>query len=107
MLDELLGDLFGQAIGGRLSKSRRAQLIFRVFFGLLGAGLGIAGAVHFARLADLTRNTAMHVSMVAVFVFLASFSLFNVALGRTWRWPAMFFVVSFVALFVTRIVFGP
>jgi hypothetical protein len=44
--------------------------------------------------------------MVAVFVFLASFSLFNVALARKWRWPLRLFVVSFAALFVSRIFFG-
>lgn len=49
----------------------------------------------------------MRLSMVAVFVFLASFSLFNVALGRKWRWPGKLFVLSFVALFGARLFFGP
>lgn len=106
MLDDLLGGLFGEAVFGRLGRSRRAQLLARVFFGLLGAGLGIAGAVHFARRPDLTSNTPMWLSMIAMFMFMASFSLFNVGLGRAWRWPGTLFVVSFVALFVTRIMFG-
>ena len=106
MFDDLLGELFGEAVFGRLTPSRRAQLLVRMFFGLLGAGLGIAGAVHFARRPDVTSNTPMWVSMVAMFVFLASFSLFNVGLGRTWRWPGRFFLVSLGALFLTRIVFG-
>lgn len=44
--------------------------------------------------------------MVAMFAFLAAFFLFNVALGRTWRWPGVLFAFSFVSLFVTRILFG-
>jgi hypothetical protein len=107
MLDDLLIHLFGEAVFGKLGRSRRAQLLFRVFFGLIGAGLGVAGAVHFALKTDLTRNTAMHLSIVGLFVFLTSFSLFNVALGRKWRWPGVFFAISFVSLFATRIVFGP
>ena len=106
MLDDLLGELFGRAVFGRLTPSRRAQLLARAFFGLLGAGLGVAGAVHFARRPDVTGNPAMWVSMIAMFVFLASFSLFNVGLGRTWRWPGRFFLVSLGALFLTRVVFG-
>jgi hypothetical protein len=76
-----------------------------MFFGLLGAGLGVTGAVHFVR-AFAPRHTAMSASMVAMFVFLAAFCLFNVALGRTWRWPGVLFGVSFVLLFATRILFG-
>jgi hypothetical protein len=105
-MDDLLVHLFGEAILGKLTRSRRAQLLFRVFFGLLGAGLGVTGAVHFGFKADLTQNTALRLSMVALFVFLASFSLFNVALGRKWRWPGVLFVISFVSLFATRIIFG-
>ena len=107
MIDEILGPLIGEAAFSRLSPSRRAQLLFRLFFGLLGATLGVIGAFHFARASDLTANTAMRLSMVAVFVFLAAFFLFNVALGRKWRWPGMLFVVSFVSLFGTRLLLGP
>jgi hypothetical protein len=106
VLDDLIGELVGHAIGSRLSESRRTQLLLRLFFGLLGTGLGIAGAVHFASRTGLTQNAALRLSIVAVFLFVASFSLFNVALGRTWRWPAKLFIVSFVAMFVARIAFG-
>jgi hypothetical protein len=106
MLDDLLGQLFGEAISRRIPSSRRAQLLVRVFFGLLGAGLGVAGAVHFARRMDPGTNIPMWLSMIALFGFLASFSLFNVALGRRWRWPGLLLIASFVALFVTRIAFG-
>jgi hypothetical protein len=44
--------------------------------------------------------------MVAMFVFLAAFCLFNIALGRTWRWPGVLFVASFVSTLALRILFG-
>jgi len=106
MIDEMLGHLFGEAVFGRLNHSRRAQLLFRLFFGLLGATLGVIGAVHFALRTGFTANGALRVSIVLVFVFLAGFSLCNIALGRKWRWPAVFFVLSFLAMFATRILFG-
>lgn len=49
----------------------------------------------------------MLASVIAVFGSLAAFFLFNVALHRPWRWPGLGFVLSFVALFVTRVLFGP
>jgi uncharacterized membrane protein len=106
MIDDILAGVFGEVLLGRLSASRRAQLLARLFFGLLGAGLGVIGAVYFfQRLAS--EHAAMAASMVAVFVFLACFFLFNVALGRTWRWPGVLFAISFVSLFAARILFGP
>jgi hypothetical protein len=106
MLDDLLGELFGEFAIGRGTNSRRAQLLARMFFGMLGAGLGVAGAVHFARRPELTGNAPMWISMIALFGFLSAFSLFNVGLGRAWRWPGVLFLVSVAALFVTRILFG-
>lgn len=106
MIDEILAEIFGQAAFGRLAPSRRTQLLVRLFFGLLGAALGILGAVHFGSWPDLAANTALRLSIVSTFVSLASFCLFNVGLGRPWRWPGKFFVLSFVAVFATRILFG-
>ena len=106
MIDDILAGIFGEAVLGRLSNSRRAQLLLRLGFGILGAGLSVAGAIHFALKDDLTNNTAMRLSMMSLFVFLACFCLFNVAFARKWRWPGWLFVVSFVMLFVTRILFG-
>ena len=37
MFDDWLSELFGEAVFGRLGHSRRAQLLARMFFGLLGA----------------------------------------------------------------------
>jgi hypothetical protein len=106
VIDDILGGIFGEVVLGRLSGSRRAQLLFRLFFGLLGGGLAVAGAVHFSLRTDLTTNTAMRFSMIALFVFLGCFSIFNIALARTWRWPGRLFVLSLVALFATRLLFG-
>ena len=107
MIDDILGEIFGEAVFGRLGRSRRAQLLARLFFGLLGTALCAAGAVYFVFKDNLTNNTAMHASMIAVFFFLSCFSLFNVTLARPWRWPGKLFVLSFIALFVTRFLFGP
>ena len=106
MLDEILGELFGEAVFGRLSRSRRAQLLFRLFFGLVGTFLGLAGALHFIVARRDVTNPAVKTSMIALFLFLACFSLFNIALGRRWRWPGICFALSFVGLFAARILFG-
>lgn len=106
MLDEILLGLFGEAAFGRIGNSRRAQLLARLFFGVLGAGLGIVGAMVFAGRPDVGGNAAMRLSMIAMFVCLASFSLFNIGLGRTWRWPGKLFVVSCAALILSRLLLG-
>lgn len=105
-MDDLLETLFGEIAVGRGSNSRRAQLIGRMFFGLLGAALSFAGAAYFWLL-DYAGNPALPAITVAMFFFFGSFWLFNVALGRSWRWPGLLFIVSFIALFVTRIAWGP
>jgi hypothetical protein len=106
MLDDLLGHVVSEAAFG-LGRSRRAQLLLRLFFGLLGAGLGAAGAAYFASHPPRQASGPMLSSIVALFVSLACFSLFNIGLARPWKWPGICFVVSFVSLFVTRILFGP
>lgn len=107
MLDDLIGHLVGEAMFGRLSPSRRAQLLFRLFFGLLGAGLGVTGLVYFLTRADVTINPALRASMAGMFLGLACFSLCNVGFRRPWRWPGALFIASFVAMFIVRLGFGP
>lgn len=107
MIDDLLGELFGEAVFGRLSRSRRAQLLARLFFGLLGALLGLIGAWHFTVGRRDVTNPVMQTSIIAIFLFLACFSLFNVALGRRWRWPGICFALSLVGLFAARILLVP
>ena len=107
MLGEILTEIIGEAAFGRLSRSQRAGVVLRIAFGVLGAVLGLAGVVHFVRRPGPITNLPMHASILALFACLACFFLFNVALHRTWRWPGLAFVLSFVALFATRILLGP
>ena len=107
MIDDILAGIFGELAFGRLNNSKRVQLILRMFFGFLGFTLAAIGCYHFATAANVTQNVVLKSSMIAVFVFLGSFSLFNVALGRQWRWPGRLFILSFISLFVVRILLGP
>lgn len=106
MLGDLIGELFGELVFGRLKASRRVQLLTRLFFGLLGAGLSAAGAYHILFQVE-TGNAAFRASGVGLFVFFGSVWLFNVALGRQWKWPAVMTGVALVSMFVTRIAGGP
>jgi hypothetical protein len=106
MLDDLLGHMVGEVAFGRLGRSRRAQLLCRLFFGLLGAALGMTGAFYFLRNPPDTTNAAMVASMIAVFLSLSAFSLFNIGMARPWRWPGLCFVASFVSMILSRLVFG-
>jgi|SRR5688572_18160920 hypothetical protein len=105
MIDEMLGHIFGRLIFGRLENSQRVQLLIRLFFGLLMAGLGVAGALHFSSRYEI--SLPMRMCAVGMFVFLSAFGLFNITLARKWKWPAILFVISFVAMFVVRIAVGP
>jgi hypothetical protein len=106
VIDDILGSILGGLLGERLGRSRRAQLLLRLFWGLLGASLGAAGAVYVG-MGGTGGGIHLRACAVALFVFLAAFSLFNVALARAWRWPGRLFVLSLVLLFVARIAFGP
>jgi hypothetical protein len=46
-------------------------------------------------------------SMVAFLVALACCMLFNVAFARPWRWPWKLSILSFIVMFLARILFGP
>jgi hypothetical protein len=106
MLDDLLESLIEDLPIGPSNLSKRAQVLFRLFFGMLGAFLGIAGMVKFIVSPPSDGNLGMLIGIVALFFFLACFCVFNVALLRKWRWPGVLFIVSLVMLFVTRIMFG-
>jgi hypothetical protein len=62
--------------------------------------------VHFATRPDVTTNGAFKASVIGMMGFFGAFWLFNVAFGRTWKWPVLGFVGAFVSMFVTRIAFG-
>jgi len=106
-LDDLLEDVFGDAVVDGLGRSRRAQLLLRMFFGLIGAGLGLAGCFWMLAADDGGTSAHLRLAMAAVFVFMACFFGANVMLARPWRWPAIGFAASFLALFVSRFVLGP
>jgi hypothetical protein len=106
-MDDFLEGLFGGEFTiGRGSNSRRAQLIARMCFGILGAALCGAGAVYFMR-REYDGNQALPVITAGMFAFFGCFWLFNVALGRAWRWPGVLSILSFVVLFATRVIAGP
>ena len=106
-LDDLLGQLFGEAVFGRAGRSKRAQLIARLLFGLLGASLGLMGCYWVLAGMSTPASPHMRVAMAAVFAFMACVFGANVALARRWRWPAVGFAASFIALIVGRLVLGP
>lgn len=103
MLEEILEGLLEGWISSR-GTSKRLGLVFRVFFGLLGLGLSVAGIYHMMRY-----DAGLHFRLAAAasLFFLACFCVFNVTLLSKWRWPGRFFVLSFVVLFMVRILFGP
>ncbi len=98
-----LDDLF-DGIGFDISRSKRAQWLIRVLFGLLGTALSAAGAWH---MRDYDASLHFRLAAVALFVFLGAFFLVNVTLLRKASWPWKGLVAAFVMLFVVRIVFGP
>ncbi len=104
MLDDLLVHLFGQAVFGRYDPSARTRLLVRLGFGLLGAALGVAGAVHV-----LTRpapGAHLRVAMAALLLSFGAFWLLNVGLARTWRWPGVLTLASLIALLAARFLLG-
>lgn len=105
MIGDLLEALFEGFAGRERIPSKRGQIVARLFFGLLGTSLAIAGFIKFATESS-TSNVALQASMLSVFIFLACFCLFNVILAHPWRWPGRLLLLSFVMLFVTRILFG-
>jgi uncharacterized BrkB/YihY/UPF0761 family membrane protein len=99
----MLFELFGEVAFGRLSRSRKAQVVCRVFFGLLGMGLGLAGAYHFLARAPAPSLRLMHASIISMFLFIAALSLFNIACKRAWRWPTLGAAASFIVLLAASI----
>ena len=106
MLDDLIGQIVGEAAFGRLNPSRRTQLLVRLFFGLLGASLCIVGALH-VLLYPRTSNALLTSMMTLLFAALAAFFLCNVAMARRWKWPGLACIAAFVSMFVVRIATGP
>ena len=97
-----LGDLL-DGFGPDL-KSKRAQAVIRVLFGLLGLVLSAAGGWH---MRGYDAGLHFRLAGAAVFFFLGAFFLVNVILARnaSWSWKGL--LLSFALLFVVRILFGP
>ena len=104
----MIGDLLGGVIEGYLSSrtpSQRWQVVARMLMGAVGCMLAVVGAVMFAvHRPDVA--LPLRATIVLFFLSLGAFFLFNVLLARRWRWPAVLFAASFVAMFVTRLVWG-
>lgn len=106
MLD-LIESILEDADWGNLSQSKRAQFLFRVFFGLLGTFLGIAGV--WKGMSDgfgTEGSLALRANVILLFFMLAAFCLFNIAMLRRWKWPWIGLVIAFLLLFPVRIIFG-
>ena len=101
-LDDLLGELFGDSDLGA-TRSRRVALVARMIFGLAGGMLFLAGAYLLPTRPDMGGTPAMRVAMAATFAGLAACCVFNVMLGRTWKWPWLVAAGGFIALFATRL----
>jgi hypothetical protein len=106
MIDALLAQLFGEALFGRYTPSRRAQLLARLFFGLIGAALGIAGAAYMTLRPD-GASPPMRLALALLFLSIGAFWLLNVGLARKWRWPGVLVAASLIALIAARFIFGP
>lgn len=104
MLDDLLVHLFGQAVFGRYDPSARMRLLVRLAFGLLGAALGVTGAVHV--LSRTGPSAHLRLAMAALFLSFGAFWLLNVGLARTWRWPGVLTLASLIALLGARLLLG-
>jgi hypothetical protein len=102
MLDDLLEniDLSGRASG---RPSAAAGAVRRVF-GLLGLALSLVGAV---RCFSYAAGVHFRLAGALLFVAVACFCLFNVALARQWLWPILLVPLSLAALFAVRIMLGP
>jgi hypothetical protein len=101
MLDEIFeGILEGITLG---EPSKRAGNIIRILFGLMGTFLGFAGMVHV-----MGYDASLHFRLAGavLFFFLACLCCFNIMFLRRWKWPGLMFALSFVGLFVVRILFG-
>lgn len=102
----MLDDLFEEIDVSSGKPSARSQILARLFFGSLGVFLGLAGCYHFAVDTEFTGNVMLRASIILLFAALTAFCLFNIMFARPWRWPGKLFIASFIAMFVTRILWG-
>jgi hypothetical protein len=101
-LDDLLTDLFGD-VALEHTWARRLALLARMLIGLVGTLLGLFGAYVMMTSGTVSGTPALRMGMASVLVALACFSVFNVMLGRRWRWPWLCFLATIVGLFALRL----
>ncbi len=106
MFDDLLKDLLEDSVWGERTASPRMQRILRLVFGLLGAGLAIAGlVVTVARTGGA--NPLMRLGFAGVFLAVFWFCAGTVILGRSPRGSAWLLGGSFATAFLARVIGGP
>jgi len=103
-LDEVLGELLVRAGMRKVGGGRRTRGCLRAFFGLLLAGLSVAGVWK-----TMTYDASLHFRLAgaALFAALALFAVVNVLLLRRTRLPGCLVLLAFFALFAVRILLGP
>lgn len=97
-----LGDLL-EGLGTTRQPGPRGQRIGRLVFGLLLGALAFAGAY---QVATTDAGGAFRLAGVVMFTTLGLFGVFGLALGVGVRLFGCLAVLSFVALFAVRILFG-
>ena len=103
MLDDLFEGLLDALFSGK-NASKSTEVVIRMLFGVMGVALSVAGIYH---MMGYDAGWHFRLAAAAMFFFLACFCAFNITLLLKWRWPGRFFILSFVGLFVVRILFGP
>ena len=104
MLDDLIQGVIEGWVASR-DASPRTKWILRVAFGLLGAGLSLAGMIVMGqRWADA--NPGMLLGVLGMFGAIAWFCLGTIILGRSPKPAGWALGGSFALLFLSRAIFG-
>jgi hypothetical protein len=103
VIDDLFEGLLDALFSGK-STSKRAEVVMRMLFGLMGVALSVVGIYH---MMGYDAGWHFRLAAAAMLFFLACFCAFNITLLLKWRWPGKFFILSLIGLFLVRILFGP
>ena len=98
-------DDWGDIAGTPRSRWLRGAL--RALFGLLGGGLGLAGAWQMLAPGSPFAGLPLQLAGALPFAALAAWSFGNVLLARRWRWPGLLLLASLPLLLLVRLVAGP
>jgi hypothetical protein len=103
VIDDLFEGLLDALFSGEKA-SKRMEVIMRMLFGFMGVTLSVAGIYH---MMGYDAGWHFRLAAAAMLFFLACFCAFNITLLLKWRWPGKFFILSFIGLFLVRILLGP